>query len=114
MTLLQERMEPFVRLDKTSAPDGYGGTVVVWHEGAEFDAVATQLQSKELDIAYQTGQKRLYAIYCNPTVGLEQHDRIKRVSDGTVFRVTATPDPNQTSVASAIGLSRTTMEVITP
>lgn len=110
--LLSERMEDFCRMDKTSTEDGYGGTSIVWQEGAHFRAVATQLQSTELEIAYQTGQKRLYAIYCKPIVGLVQHDRVKRLSDGVVFRVTATPDPQQTSAASAIGLSRTTMEVI--
>lgn len=112
MSLLDERMETFCRLDKTSVPDGYGGTMTVYTDGAEFPAVATKLQSAGMDIAYQSGEKELYAVYCKPSVGLERNDRIKRVLDGKTFRVTASPDPNQTSAASAIGLSRTTMEVI--
>lgn len=112
MSLLDERMETFCRLDKTSVPDGYGGTITVYTEGAEFPAVATKLQSAEMEIAYQRGEKELYAIYCKPSVGLEQNDRLKRMKDGKVFRVTAAPDPFQTIAASAIGLSRTTMEVI--
>lgn len=112
MTLMQERMGTFCRLDKTTTPDGYGGTNIVYRDGAEFQAVATMLESKELEIAYQSGQKRIYVIFCTPSVGLEQNDRVKRLQDGMIFRINATPDINQTSVASKIGLCRTTMEVI--
>lgn len=113
MTLLEERMEDFCILDKTTTEDGYGGVNVTYQEGAHFRAAATQLQSMELELSYQTGQKRIYAIYCKPTVGLEQNMRVKRMKDGLVFRVSADPDPNQTATFSQIQLSRTTMEVIT-
>lgn len=113
MSLLDERMEDFVVLDKTTAADGYGGTTVVYQEGAPFQAVATQLQSQQLEVAYQDGQKRIYAIFCKPIVALEKGMRVKRLKDGLVFTVSATPDPNQTSSFSGISLARTTMEVIT-
>lgn len=113
MSLLDERMEDFCILDKTTSPDGYGGTIVVYKEGAPFKGVATQLQSQQMEIAYQEGQKRVYAIYFKPIVGLEKGMRVKRIKDGLTFTVSSSPDPNQTSSFSGIPLLRTTMEVIT-
>lgn len=113
MTLLEERMEDFCILDKTTTEDGFGGVAIVYKEGARFPAVATQLQSEEMEVAYQEGQKRIYAIFCKPIANLEKDMRIKRMKDGLVFRVNADPDPNQTVSFSDIPLHRTTMEVIT-
>ena len=113
MSLLDERMEDFVVLDKITAPDGYGGTIVSYRDGAVFPAVATQLQSQQLEVAYQDGQKRIYAIYFKPIAALEKGMRIKRARDGLTFTISASPDPNQTSTFSGIPLLRTTMEVIT-
>lgn len=112
MALLDERMQAFCILDRITTPDGYGGTNAVWVDGAPFRAAAVQLSSNEMELAYQNGQKRIYAIYFKPIVGLEQNMRVKRLQDGTVYRITATPDPQQTSAGSAIGLIRTTMEVV--
>ena len=112
MTLMEQRMQDFCILDRVTMPDGYGGTVAVWQDGATFRAAAVQLESSEMELAYQTGQKRIYAIYCKPIVGLEHNMRVKRLADGVVFRISATPDQQQTSAASAIGLVRTTMEVV--
>lgn len=112
MSLIESRMREWCILDKTSTPDGMGGTTVVYKDGAAFQAAAVVLQSNELEIAYQGGTKRIYAIFFKPTVGLEYNTRIKRVEDGQVFRVTATPEAAQTAPFSALGLARTTMEVV--
>lgn len=113
MSLIEERMQDFCILDKITVEDGYGGVTVIYQDGAHFSAAATQLQSKEMELAYQQGQKRIYAIFFKPIVGLEKDMRVKRMKDGLVFRVNADPDPNQTASFSAIPLHRTTMEVIT-
>lgn len=112
MTLLESRMRPFCILDKTTAPDGMGGTTVIYRDGAPFEAATTMLQSQELEVAYQSGQKRIYAIFFKPTVGLEHNMRVKRVENGRVYRITATPEPCQTAPFSALQLLRTTMEEV--
>lgn len=114
MTLLESRMRDFCILDKTSTPDGYGGVSVVYKDGAPFKAAAIVLQSNELEIAYQSGTKRIYAVFFKPTVGLEYNMRVKRMEDGKVFRITATPETAQTAPFSALNLLRTTMEVVEP
>ena len=111
--LIETKMQDYCILDKTTHADGYGGTVVEYVDGAPFRAVAVQLQSTEMEIAYQTGQKRLYAIFFKPIVGLEQNMMVKRLEDGLIFRITATPDPNQKPVFSSLDVIRTTMEVVT-
>ena len=41
MSLLDAAMEPFVMMDKTTVPDGYGGYYSTWKDGAEFQAAAS-------------------------------------------------------------------------
>ena len=41
MSLLSEAMEQCHMMDKTTAPDGYGGFTNVWAKGAEFNAAIT-------------------------------------------------------------------------
>lgn len=113
MGLLDVRAEGFHIMDKVTRPDGYGGTVATYQEGAPFRAIATQLQSQQLEVAYQDGQRRLYAIFYPPIVGLSKGTRVKRQADGLTFDVVADPDPQQTAPWSRIGLQRTTMEVVT-
>lgn len=87
MSLLMDAMEPFVMMDKTSSPDGYGGIAVKWNEGAEFDA-AIDLPDSELAVI---ADKLTERINCNVTTGrsviLSMNDYIKRKRDGKYFHI---------------------------
>lgn len=112
MTLLESRMMGFHILDKTTKPDGMGGTSVVYVDGAPFDAAYTVISTQELEVAYASGQKRVCAVFFKPTVSLVREDRVRCDDTGQMYRITATPEPAQAAPFSALGLVRTTMEEV--
>lgn len=113
MTLLESRMRGFHILDKTTQSDGLGGVSVVYVEGAPFTAAYTVIRTQELEVAYASGQKRVYAAFFRPTVNLAREDRVRCDDTGQMYRITAAPQPAQAAPFSAMGLVRTTMEEVT-
>lgn len=105
--------QDFCIIDIKSISDGQGGTIDTETNGAVFPALATMLQSQEMMIAYQNGQKRVYAIFAKETVGLRRDMKLKRLSDGARFRIITTPE-QQKPPFSNIPMVRATMEVIEP
>ena len=87
MSLLQDAMESFVMMDKTSAPDGYGGMTWRWSEGAEFEA-AIDLPDSDLSvIADKLTERRNCTVTTRRSVTLTMNDYIKRVRDGMFFHI---------------------------
>ncbi len=72
--------------------DGFGSVTETWQDGEDIRAGIIRNSSTEAQLAYRTGARELYAIV---TIGvdLHQHDRVLRVSDGKVFRVTSDSEP---------------------
>lgn len=110
MSLLEESFEPFVMMDKTSEPDGYGGKITVWKEGAEIQATAAFDTSIQARIGGLQGLTEVYAIYTTRHVTLEWHDVVKRVSDGKIFRVTSDGDDKKTPRSAGLDLRMVTAE----
>lgn len=96
MSLLNETYEKCVLLEKKRVPDGEGGFVTEWAEGAEFDAAITLDGSTETRIAMAQGVKALYTVTTYKALTLEYHDVIKRLSDGKIFRITSDGDDRKT------------------
>lgn len=96
MSLLTQAMTPCVFLDKTKQPDGEGGYVNAWTEGAEFTAAITFDTSIEARSAEKSGVTSLYTVTTKKGVKLEYHDVFRRLSDGKVFRVTSDGDDKMT------------------
>lgn len=110
--LLESLATDFCLIDVKSVSDGQGGTIDTYVDGAVFPALAAMLQSQDMMIAYQNGQKRMYAMFYKPTVSLQRDRMVKRLSDGQRFRVMVTPEPYQRPFFSNIPMMRTTLEVI--
>lgn len=87
--LYMDFMEDFVFLDRTHAPDGYGGSVTSYVDGAAFRAALVLDTSTEAVVAAAAGAKSVWRVSVDPSVTLEYHDVFRRVSDGQVFRVTS-------------------------
>ncbi len=86
---LEDFFEPFVMQVLTEAEDGLGGRVQIWTDGAEFLAGLSTNHSTEARIAYQNGMKTLYTLVTDTGTVLRQDDRMKRVRDGLLYRITS-------------------------
>lgn len=111
MSLLSEAMEECVLLNKTSAPDGYGGRVDTWVEsGFTFDAAIvfdTSMQARRADAE---GVKSLYTVTTDKGTSLEYHEVFKRTGDGKIFRVTSDGDDKYTPASAALNMRQVTAE----
>ena len=92
MSLIDEAMTPCVMIDRTTLPDGEGGMLTNWIEGAEFNAAITFDNSIEAKTAAVQGVTSLYTVTVPKRVKLEYHAVFKRLSDGKIFRVTSDGD----------------------
>ena len=94
--LITEAMTECVIMDKTRTPDGVGGFVVGYQEGAKFIAAVVFNASMEAKVAEANGVSSLYKVTAPLTATLDYHDVFKRLSDGKVFRVTSDSDDKVT------------------
>lgn len=110
MSLLQDALEPFVIMDKTTAPDGYGGYVATWADGASFDAAATVDTSMQARIGEKQGVTAIYTITTGKNMNLQYHDVVRRVSDSKIFRVTSDGDDKKTPNSAMLNMRQVTAE----
>lgn len=110
MSLLESAMTDVVLLDKTTEPDGEGGFISSWKEGAPFKAAITFDSSLQARIAEKQGVTSLYTVTVKKNVMLEYHDVFKRLSDGKVFRVTSDGDDKYTPESASLDMRQVTSE----
>lgn len=87
--LIDSMMENFVIVDKSRVPDGEGGFITEWHDGAKFKAALVFDDSITAKIAQKQGVTNLYTLTCDKNVPLDYHDVFKRASDSTIYRITS-------------------------
>lgn len=92
MTLFEAMFEPFCFVEKTRTPDGEGGYITTWTDGAQFQGKAAFDTSIEARTGAAAGVSSLYTLTVPKTVQLEYHDIVKRLGDGKVLRVTSDGD----------------------
>lgn len=110
MSLLTESYEPCIMYDKTTAPDGRGGIIASWVEGASFNAGIAINDTVEARIAQAQGAKAIYSIITTKDINLQYHDVLRRVSDGKIFRVTSDGDDNKTPPSAMLNMRVVTAE----
>lgn len=103
MSMIEESMEPVCFMEKTRTPDGEGGFITAWTEGAEFNASITFDTSMQARVADKQGVTSLYTVTTAKNAKLEYHDVLKRLSDGKVFRITSDGDDKQTPLRAVFG-----------
>ena len=101
MSLLSQAMEDVVMLEKKRIPDGEGGFITDWAEGAQFEAAITFNTSMEARTAEKQGVTSRYTITAPLNAKLEYHDVLKRLRDGKIFRVTSDGDDVQTPASAS-------------
>jgi hypothetical protein len=106
MSLLDEYIKDTgkcVLLDRKTEPDGRGGIIYTYTEGAEFDAAIYLENSLEEQIAEKQGVSGIYQVTVSRTVRLEYHTIFKRLSDGKTFRVTS-KDEKKSPASSSLDM----------
>ena len=114
MSYLDFAFEPACMVDRRTVSDGMGGMVDTWVDGAVFAAAFAQVSSTDALIAYQTGQKTMYKVITRQTVALKHNDRIRRLSDGQMMRITSSAQDMRTPASSWLKMYQVTAEVIEP
>ena len=110
MSLIDEAMTPCVMVDRTTQPDGEGGIITTWVEGAACNAAITFDNSIEAKAAAVQGVTSLYTVTVPKRVKLEYHDVFKRLSDGKVFRVTSDGDDKITPERASFQFAQVSAE----
>lgn len=106
MSLLDEYIQDTgkcVFLDRTTTPDGRGGIIYDYTEGAEFDAAIYLENSLNEQIAEKQGVTGIYQVTVRRNVRLEFHTLFRRLSDGKTFRVTS-KDESKTPTSSSLDM----------
>ena len=92
MSLVDEAMTSVQLIEKTREPDGEGGFITGWKDGAKFKAAITFDSSMQGRRAEKEGVSSLYTVTAPKSANLMYHDVFKRLSDGKIFRVTSDSD----------------------
>lgn len=87
-SLLDQAMEACHIMDKTTQPDGYGGVVTTYVEGAAIKAAFAFDMSTQGRVANVQGAKDTCTVTTRKSVVLQSGDVIKRDSDGMLFMIT--------------------------
>ena len=104
MSLVNSAMEKCFIMDKTTAPDGYGGVKTSYKEGAEIMAAFSFDSSTQARIAAQQGVNNRFTLFTKKAITLKSPDVIKRASDGKYFRITSDGSDNRTPAAAGLDL----------
>ena len=97
-------------MDKVSVPDGIGGFVHEWQEGAPFKAAIVKNTTTEAQIAEQQGIAEMYTVTFAKTLPMEFHDVFKRLDDGAVFRSTSNVTDSKTPSVATFSFGQVTAE----
>lgn len=110
MSLLNDFTTACVLMEKRRVPDGRGGYIVEWEEGAPFDAAITYDTSVQGKIAAAQGVKDLITVTTSRALTLDYHDVFKRLEDGQIFRVTSRGENNRTPPSAGLDMRQVSAE----
>jgi hypothetical protein len=109
--LINTLKEPCVFMLRNSSPDGSGGDITNWTEGAQFDAAITLDTSAQAQIADAAGKVDTYVVSVSRSVHLPFHSVFKRMRDGKVFRVITDSADSKTPPCATLDISQAKAEL---
>lgn len=110
MSLIDATTEAFVMIDKRSVPDGRGGIVKEWVDGATINGSIVKDSSMQARIAQAQGVTSVYTLTTKKNIMLDYHDVLRRVDDGTIFRVTSKGKDKNTPMTAGLDMRQVTCE----
>lgn len=110
MSLLTDFGKPCVILEKKRRPDGEGGYVVTWQEGAEFTNYQALDASMEARRAEKEGVTSVYSALVDLSVPIEYGDYYRDKETGLTYRVTSNPEEKKAPASASFRLKYFTAE----
>lgn len=110
MTLIENMMETFCFVEPTKTPDGEGGFIKTWKDGAEFKAALVLDTTMQARIAEKQGVTSTFTVTTYRNNPLEYNAVIRRISDGSTFRVTSNGYDKTSPKLSTLDISQATAE----
>lgn len=110
MSLLDDFARPCVLLEKKRVPDGAGGYIVEWTEGAEFTNYQALDTSMEARIAEKQGVTSLYSALVRADLPIEYNDYFRDKTTGLTYRVTSNPEEKTAPKSASFSLKSFTAE----
>jgi len=107
--LFDDFMQPCTLVEKLRAPDGEGGFVTQWQDGAQFMAAITLDSTMQAQIAQAQGVTSVYTITTHRNVSLDYHDVIRDAS-GNIFRVTSEGGVKQSPKSASLDMMQVSAE----
>ena len=113
MSLLDEYQEDFAFMDKShSGLDDEGNPVVTWTQSeASFKAAIRFDSSVQAKRAQAEGVKDLYTIVVKKAIQLDYNDVIKRLGDGTTYRITTDGKDHKTPNSAGLNMRAVSAEL---
>ena len=110
MSLLDNAFEDFTIINKSKVPDGEGGFITTWTDGATIQAASRLDNSTVAKIAQAQGVTAVYTIFTRKSITLEFHDVIRRERDKKIFRITSDGDDKRTPSTATLDLRSVSAE----
>lgn len=101
---------PMCMMNKIYKPDGLGSVLAVYEDGAPFDGGVVLNSTTEMQIAQQEGHKAVYTLTTAVPLPFEKGDRVKRLSDDALFKITSDAADKQAPPMAGITGTQVTME----
>lgn len=111
MSLLEEAFEKFTIMDKTSVPDGYGGTLPSQYtEGITIEGALPLTSNPIVEVAHAVSGRAYYMLTVKKNVSLDLHTVLKRQKDGKYYRTLSGSDENQTPASAGLNMRQYKIE----
>lgn len=110
MSLLTEAFEDFIIVNKSIVDDGYGGTKVVWTNGATIQGAMVNDSDLESKVAQVLTTKDLYTFTVKRDTLLDYHTVLRRVADEKIFRLTSDTDDKKTPLSAGLNMRQYSAE----
>lgn len=110
MSLIDEFMTECAIMNKAKVPDGEGGFITEWTEGAVIKVAIVNDSTTQARIAEKEGFTSTYTLTTLRENQLEFHDVIKRLKDNAIFRVTSNAEDKLSPNVSSLNMAQVSAE----
>ena len=110
MAILDDFGKPCVILEKNRQPDGEGGYITTWQDGAEFINYQALDASMEARRAEKEGVTSVYSALVDLSIPIEYGDYYRDKETGLTYRVTSNPEEKQAPASASLRLKYFTAE----
>lgn len=109
---LEDFFEDFNIQSKVYVETGFGTFEPQYTNGANFRAGISTNSSAEAQIAERNGMRTIYTIVHLPSITLHKDDRVQRIKDGHIYRITSDSTAMTTPAIADMQYAQVTAEVI--